>query len=414
VSWKVTELVVDQSRSKHGARVVLLVLAEKASADGIALIRQAPPEPPRRAPRGHERENLQDRARLSKRQVRRATKTLQLLDELEVLERWVGRNRDYVYRILVGALRSMDVDYDQLKISGLAGRFWTPEELMLPVLERPVDGHVLPVEPQRPGDILSPGETGDEGTSATATRGQIVRDEGTFATDAHLISARGPSKDRSTGPSLTSSVETTEEVAAGAAASRGDQIKELIVAFAETVGVYPETRENWAGWSRAFAPLVDDDVDGEQVRLVTRSYLERWPEYKRDPFALTKLWQLLQVALERNQLTLWRWASETSWKLPEDEVAWLLETALMNDEQRTALVKLAGEARRAHANAEAEFLRWVENEGFAVDDDVWRKRLTAEVRKFKTRGPEMRRRATERRLELREALANLDLQRDVA
>lgn len=214
---------------------------------------------------------------------------------------------------------------------------------------------------------------------------------------------------------MTSSVNTTEEVSAEPAdVRRGAQIKELIAAFAETVGVWPNTRNEWGGWSRAFAPLVDQGVDAEQVRVATSSYLERWPEYQRDPFALTKLWQLIQVALETSEMSLWRWASETSWRLPADEVTWLLERATLTESARTGLVKLAAEARAAHANAEAEFFRWVEVEGFAVDDDEWRRRLADETRHARTRGPEIRRRATARRLELRAALANLELGREVA
>lgn len=412
MSWRVTEVVVDQSGAKHGARTMLLVLAEKASTDGVALIRQAPPKSPRRALRGHERNNLVARTNLSVKQIQRVTRTLQHLDELEVLERWIGRDRDFVYRILVGPLRSMDVDYEQLKFSGLTGRFWTPEELLDPISARPRDGHVLPEELLSPGDKLSPGQNGDEATSCPPTRRHPVPDQATSCPDPLLRSARARRpEDPSKGPSSTSSVKTTEEVSSGepADASRGQRIKELIIAFAETVGVFPGNRDEWGGWSAAFAPLVDRDVDPDRLRALTRRYLDRWPGYDPTPFALTKLLFLLEPALDANEHSLWRWAADTSWKLPAEDAELVLEWALITDQQRAGLRKLAGDARAAHANREAELMRWVETEGFAVDDDVWRRELAERVPHLKTRGPAARKQANERRAQLRGALARIQL-----
>src|SRR5688572_9746171 len=99
MSVDVITAVLQEARAKLGDRLVLLVIADTASRDGVAWLDQR---------------TIAARARLSLSQTERCVKALERAGELEIRKAQRGRRRISVYRVTVGAPARLDVDYDRL------------------------------------------------------------------------------------------------------------------------------------------------------------------------------------------------------------------------------------------------------------------------------------------------------------
>lgn len=147
MSYKVTEEFIENSRSTLGARTVGLIIAEIAHPDGVGWLRQEPTKRKRQRAGSVDKKNIAFRTKLSGRQIRRCIDRLQEIDELEIVLAWDGRERFHIYRLIVGGIRGDEdgVDYGRgLPRLEVERSFWTPEQLRLPVEQRPMLGHVPP------------------------------------------------------------------------------------------------------------------------------------------------------------------------------------------------------------------------------------------------------------------------------
>jgi hypothetical protein len=437
VSYKVSEIVIEQSRSKHGSRTVALIIAETAHHDGVGWLRQEPSKSVHRKGKQDDKSNIAFRTKLSPKQVRRCVDRLQELDELEVVWARDRGNRFYIYRLIVGPLRYADVDYSR-GLPFLEGRFWTPEQLELPWHERPLEGHSLaPSQLARFAPTLVEDEA-DEEPEAAKAGGHFVPSfegarEGTFAPEPGDISGRSAgghpgtllkehsSLDLVLDPSLTDSTskDEVESVSAGADDGRAaPTVKDLVAAYAAAVGYWPNGHDEWSAWCGALKPLADAGVEPSEIASRSTAYLAKWPlETKPDSpafmFALTKVWQRVSASLERGYLGLYRWATESSWRLGDiDHARWVIEASdRITEEERAKLLSIVEETYRAHGDPRSEFLKWVESVGWTLDDEQWRHELAARTdpKQFKLLAPEMRRQGKERRLAIRKDFANLEL-----
>lgn len=431
MSYKVTEAFIEQSRSKHGTRTVGLILAETAHHDGVAWMRQQPSKSVKRKGKGPDKNNIAFRTKLSPKQVRRCVDRLQVLDELEIVWARDYGNRFHICRLIVGPMRFVEVDYER-GLPFLEGRFWTPEQLQLPLAERPLDGHAFaPVQLAEIG--LKPAEVGgqnvpqlssaDGGTFAPESGDICDPTEGTFVTPPY-----NSPLDHVLDPSLDLTTQNPSgEVSAGADEPPGStSIKELVKAFAATVGFFPNGHSDWSAWCGALAPLAAAGVTPDELATRSNAFLAKWPldttpDSPAFMFALTKHWQRINASLERSYFGLFRWATENSWRLDDlTHARWVIEISdrVTEDERRT-LLAIVDQAYRAHTDVKSEFVRWVESAGWALEDDDWRRELKARTdpAQYRTLAPEMKRQAIERRLEIRAAFAELDLgshRRDVA
>lgn len=120
MSIRVLEQVFDRSRSTGSARLVLAAIAEVAHHDGVTWCQQGPRE---------NRRSLAHRANCGVRSVERAIEQLVELREVEVRRARRGRSWVNVYRVVVGRIGSVDVEYDRLPFE-LDERFSTPSELV--------------------------------------------------------------------------------------------------------------------------------------------------------------------------------------------------------------------------------------------------------------------------------------------
>jgi hypothetical protein len=105
VSIRVLEQVFDRSRSSGSARLVLAAIAEVAHHDGVTWCQQGPRE---------NRRSLAHRANCGVRSVERAIEQLVELREVEVRRARRGRSWVNVYRVVVGRIGAVDVEYDRL------------------------------------------------------------------------------------------------------------------------------------------------------------------------------------------------------------------------------------------------------------------------------------------------------------
>ncbi|MFL5954817.1 MAG: hypothetical protein ACJ76I_11995 [Gaiellaceae bacterium] len=459
MSYKVSEVVIEQSRSKHGSRTVALIIAETAHHDGVGWLRQEPSKSVHRKSSKPDERNIAFRTKLSAKQVRRCVDRLQELDELEVVWARDQGNRFYIYRLIVGPLRYADVDYER-GLPFLEGRFWTAEELELPWRQRPLEGHAL--APSQLAEIapklveepaVEVAETPDLGGQNVPS--SLPAGERTFAPDPADISGRsagghpGPLlNDSSLDLVLNSSLDRIDRkeidsVSAGADDGRSTDVRELVKAFAREFGFWPNGHAEWSTWCAAFKPLADQGVTAAELASRSRAYLERWqlrarerlnelnelneqegldeglvelevgPDSPAFMFALTKHYQRISASLERSYFGLFRWATENSWRLANLEHArWVIEASeRISVDERAKLLAIVEEAYRAHGDAKSEFLQWVEMKGWALGEDEWKRELAVRTNaeRFRTQAPEMRRQGKERRLEIRKAFAHLDL-----
>jgi hypothetical protein len=427
VSWKVVEEIVERSRAKHGTRLVLLAIGEKAHHDGVAFVEQG-------ARKGREGrgESIAERAGLSVRQVERCVEAAGRLDELEVRAYRLGRVRLYCYRVIVGYLRDVPADHERLLLRfgiELERPFSSPEELRLPRPEREhvQTGQIVGSSAAGRDDDLSGRHEEDDPTSAPRRPDILAGDDPTSAPPHTRASEQARSNRTGPNTSLTSPPSKKAEggevpAAAAAGETAGDRTRELLEAFAEEVGRWPQSRGEWGGWGTAFKQLSDRGVTVDELRSRCRSYrrhLERQAqahgkvfEGEVTPFGLTKQWLLVGAALERTFFALARWAHETSWRLDEEDARWVFEEAAANvtPKEREQLQRMIDDARASRVDAGADVLRWAQHQGWALDDREWQFELRQRTLKL---GPEVRVRALEIRGEIREALARLQFGLDV-
>lgn len=105
LSIRVLNEVFDQSQARATTFCVLIALADAAAHDGVCWL-PVEAEPPKRS--------ITSRAHCSKRDALRAIRYLQDIGEIEVVK--VRRKSSYVnvYRVVVGSIRDVAVDYDRL------------------------------------------------------------------------------------------------------------------------------------------------------------------------------------------------------------------------------------------------------------------------------------------------------------
>jgi hypothetical protein len=374
VSYKVTEEVLDKSLSRYGTRTLLLALSEVAHLDGVAALRQGKESKP------EDRRTILHRTRLTERQIRRCVAAAQELDELEVLIAQAGRQRFHVYRIIVGKLRSLEVDYERLQTETRFGdlRFWSIEELREPVGRRSQHRHVMPpsIRSGRPvtgGQNVLSSDGPREDISAAHERTFPPPDERTSAT-SHARASDGPAlREPPLEPGTSSlSKERESEDVSPAGDTDPDQSEQgtqlLIRAFANEIGRWPENRSQWGTWGRAFKPLADAGVTAGQLGSATRRYLQARPGFDfENPFALTLAWEAVSASLERGYTQMVKWAVETSWKLEADEVAWIIDQAVFNGVEKQQLLRIATGARRDHVDEAARAAALAE-----LDERLWR------------------------------------------
>jgi hypothetical protein len=292
VSYKVTEAFIENSRSKHGARTVGLIIAEVAHYDGVGWIRIEPTKAkkPRIRPED-DVNNIVFRTKLSPKQVRRCIDRLQDLDELEVVRAWDGRSRYFVYRLIIEPMRLRDVDYARGGLSVLEAPFWTPEELLQPVLERRPDGHehspaqLAQLKLTRAQNVPSSDEP------VQGSRGDIgPPDEGT--------SAQPPYKEPVLGPVLTR--EANASLVPADAGERESRKVEISLALSAELGVQLQgmTRHERGGWEKAIAELVDVGATGDEITARCAAYRARWVEMTLTPLALVRHWSSLGADVE--------------------------------------------------------------------------------------------------------------------
>lgn len=419
MSYKVSSAFIEQSRSKHGTRTVGLILAETSHHDGVAWMRQQPSKSVRKR-KGPDTDNIAFRTKLSPKQVQRCIDRLQELDELEIVWGRDHGNRFHICRLIVGPVRFVDVDYER-GLPFLEGRFWTPEELELPLADRPSDGHALASSQLKAGRTITGGQNvpqPDEATWATFAPdlGDICdQTEETFATPPYNspldLVPNSPFDFNTQTPSVEVSADAAEE-------PESTSVKELVRAFAEVVGAWPDGHAGWSAWCAALAPLAAAGVTPDELSTRTRAYLERWPldttpDSPAFMFALTKHWQRINASLERSYFGLFRWATGNSWRLGDlDHARWVIDASdRITTDERTTLVAIVEQAYRAHSDEKSGFLQWVESTGWTLEDADWRQELKARTSapSLATLAPEMRRQGTDRRLEIRQAFAELDL-----
>ncbi len=105
MSVKVLDQVLDGSEATGVARCVLTALADAAHHDGVTWAPQGPRENPR---------SVAHRANCSVRSVERAVEQLVAAGELEVRRARRGRSWVNVYRVVVGTIGQIEVEYQRL------------------------------------------------------------------------------------------------------------------------------------------------------------------------------------------------------------------------------------------------------------------------------------------------------------
>jgi hypothetical protein len=432
VSYEVSREIVHKSVSKHGTRTVALVIAETAHHDGVGWLRIAPSKSKKQLrSKKLDTSNIAFRTKLSEKQVRRCVDRLQDLDELEVVVARDGGVRFFMYRLVVGALRAIEVDYSR-GLPELEGQFWTPEELELPWSERPFDGHALSPNQLDHLGIRRPNTSGHFVRSSEVETGGHLRPNERAQMSAGRAGANvrspliGPVQEQ---PSLEPSSDPAIQKANVRVSAGADEPpinaspKDLVEALARAVGVWPEGHGQWSTWCAAMKPLAAAGVQPSEMETRSREYLKRWP-LELQPgnpnfaFALTKAWQRINASLERSYFGLFRWATEESWRLGDiDHARWIVNASIrITEDERRRLLTLVEEGYLARVDARSHFLRWVESEGWRLDDDTWRHELVARTDPTE-HGPiavEMRQQAKQRRLAIRTDFANLDLGRKTA
>jgi len=126
MSYRVVREVLEKAQADGADRLVLLAIADVAYHDGVGWLPQGLPA---------SRKSIASYAHCSERQVRRSVDALQRADELEVRRAQQGRRRKLIYRVVVGRLRDLEVEYDRLLFS-LSAPFSTPDELAIPRPDR--------------------------------------------------------------------------------------------------------------------------------------------------------------------------------------------------------------------------------------------------------------------------------------
>lgn len=416
MGWRVYSEVFDHSKQKGGSLLILLAIAETAhNEDAVAFgLEQGWPKKDERNAR-KKRETIAGKARLSPDSVSKLIKELVREDELELRSVQHGRAQTYVYRITLGIYRDLEADAERLERYGqyLDRPFSTPEELALPWPERPANfsgGRTT-----EPPAEMSGGRSGDYLASEQQPPDNFAGDDLTSTGPDTPGPARAKVQHQGPNPSLTEDGDEDQSpssVSAGAdEQAETSSTKELVRAFARKLDRWPETRTEWGAWMKAFTPLADAGVTPSELEHACESYLEFHRKFGRtvdlSPFGLTKHWQVISQALEQRFLVWARWATDTSWRLPDDEVEWQLERAALriSDGDVAEIRALAKRARAAHTLVDDEVLRWVEAKGWALADDTWRRELAEQLPR--AGAAELRRAANHRRHELRQALARL-------
>lgn len=413
MSWKASNVVAELSEADGNARLLLYSLAEIAHTDGVAWANvdydEADPE-------WKKRRSLRWRmGKPDEKTVRLAIDRAQLLDELEVLIAFDGRRRFHIYRILVGSLRDAPVDYSR-GLPRLAGQFWTPDELLLAKEERPIAGHRLPWTRAATGGQITRSSDGE--CDSRRVGESPADDRENHPSTGGQITHPHTSKDRSGDPPLTSSETSSDEVPAGAGGKLGDSLADqLLRAFAEEIGAWPNDRREWGAWKRAFKELAESEEPSvDELRISTREYVKKIPSDRRDlsaiAFGMTAAFEHVRATLLNGYFRYHRWITETAWRLEPEQVAEILAGARrITDAERDELRALLHRTRAAHADPASELLRWVEIEGWAVDDDVWRAAMRERGLAVGKPGADdsLARIARDLRLELRGARADLQL-----
>ena len=96
---KVIHEVFEHSEAEHAARLVMIAIADHAADDGVAWPDQ---------------ETIARKTRMGVSTVREVLRWLEQVGEIETRKAQRGRARINVYRVLVGRIASVAVDYDRL------------------------------------------------------------------------------------------------------------------------------------------------------------------------------------------------------------------------------------------------------------------------------------------------------------
>lgn len=103
MSFEVVNAVLDYSEAELSCRLVMVVLAERASPDGVSWPSQV---------------EIADKARVTVRTVTTCLRDLEAAGEVETRKAQVGRVRLNVYRLRLPCVHD-EVDYDRLERAGL-------------------------------------------------------------------------------------------------------------------------------------------------------------------------------------------------------------------------------------------------------------------------------------------------------
>jgi hypothetical protein len=221
VSYRVVHEVLERSVAKPGPRFTLTAIAEDAWHDGVAWIEQGWPTKDSPQP---SRDTIAGRTGNRAETVARHVADLEGLDELEVREVIEFGDRRLVYRVIVGAIRCLEVQYAHHRLEArrrvMPVRFWTPEQLLLPRAQRPDNssGRLARIAAIR-ASILTRGtpERAPDGSSgADLTDAQVPPDE---LSVRDLTDSRGPARASGQGSTSFPGVRAAAAVETDAAAA---------------------------------------------------------------------------------------------------------------------------------------------------------------------------------------------------
>lgn len=257
MSIRLVDLVL-RTRLSSTEKLVMLVVADAASDDGVAWPRQS---------------TIAAKGSITERTVRRVLSKMEDERLVEIVQR--GRNRSNLYRINVRRLR------------GLA------EQVEDPV----IDGEI----PDPEGPDRASGPDSPERNESPVRSGQSDRS----------------GADRESGPNRTVREPSTEPSTLARARER-DEIFETVC---EVVGIDwsdPMTKSQRGSINRAVKELREIDASPDQVRRVALAYRLRWPDIDLTPNAITKHWNLVRAPLPAQESAA---RARRSLMTPPDEVS---------------------------------------------------------------------------------------------
>jgi hypothetical protein len=253
MSYKVVREVLEHSKAEGADRLVLLAIADVAYHDGVGWLPQGPETA---------KKSIAAFANCSERQVRRSVDDLQNAGELEIRRVQQGRKRKLIYRIVVGNLLEMEVDYERLNFA-VADPFSTPAELTAQGPRRP--DRLSGGQEGEDADPLHEGAAGAEGGDDRTARPVVSE------VDDRTSAARRPdSCDRDDRTSATGRIENGPEERSSErslAAAKSSSSTSKTVVDSELARALREARI--APDLRA-AAMADPERAGEWLRVARR------------------------------------------------------------------------------------------------------------------------------------------------